>query len=399
MASIHTRASTKYYVAAFRDGTGRQHTRSTRIEARPFHEDARTRARLAGEARRKAKAVAEAFERAARGELRRETDIRDTLLSLVEMAGGPRLRPQTAEEFFHAWVEDAEAVGKAGTTLARYRQVRRDFLAHLGDKARAPAENITAEDVKGFTHELAARGRASKTVSNVLKILRIPFAEACRMGRLTFNPAAAVKPPSVVSVERAAFTPGEIDALLAAAEGVEHGAEWVTAIHLGYFAALRLGDATGLRWGAVDFTRKVIAFTPEKTRGRGREVEIPMHPRLEARLLRLPAPDNPEALVTPNLALRAGGRAAASKAFAKIAHAAGIDNVRKRSQAREGGRTVSTKSFHSLRHSLTSHLAAAGVAPEVRMKFTGHTDTRTHAGYTHLEIENLRAELAKLPAL
>ncbi|MCC5840463.1 MAG: site-specific integrase [Opitutales bacterium] len=396
MASLSSSKKSRYWHAVFRDGTGRQIRRSTQIEKYPTHEDARERSRLATEARRKAQLVAEAFERASRGELKRETDIRDTLLALVEMAGGPRVRPQSADEFFTAWVEDSERTGKTETTMKRYRQVRREFLAYLGDKAKAPAEHVTPDDVQGFIRTLADKGLASKSIANTLKILRVPFAEGCRMGKLTFNPAAAVKPPSVVSVERQAFTPGEITAMFAACEGFENGDEWRTAIHLGYYCGMRLGDATGLTWGAVDFTRKAIVFTPEKTRNRARTVEIPLHPKLEAHLLTLKAPDDPAALLTPALSSGAGARQRASKAFGFLVNAAGVDNERKRSQKGTGGRSVSTKSFHALRHSLTSHLAAAGVSPEIRMKFTGHTDTRTHAGYTHHELASLRAELEKI---
>ena len=61
--------------------------------------------------------------------------------------------------------------------------------------------------------------------------------------------------------------------------------------------------------------------------------------------------------------------------------------------------TPVTISFHALRHSFTSALANAGVAPELRMKLTGHKSESVHAGYTHHELETLRAAVGKLPAL
>jgi integrase len=395
MSSITKTSRSRFWMASFRDATGKQYARSTRIEHTPAGTDPRERARLASENKRKAQAVAHTFERAARGELTRETAIRETLLELIEMAGGPRIEEKTAMGFFHEWLAGSELVGKGETTLKRYRQVAKDFLEHLGDKARAPIAHITPHDVQNFVNDLTAKGRATKTVSNCLKILRIPFAEGCRMGAITFNPARAVKPPAVVSIEREAFTAEEIRAILAACEGVPHGEQWRTAVHLGYYAAMRLGDATGLSWGNIDFARRMICFTPEKTKGKGRKVEIPLHPALEGHLATLTPSLDPTAKLTPDLEQDAGTRCNLSRSFSRIMIAAGVASPKQKA-AGGRGRSVSTKSFHALRHTLTSHLAAAGVSPEVRMKITGHTDTRTHAGYTHHETENLRAALAKV---
>jgi integrase len=52
-----------------------------------------------------------------------------------------------------------------------------------------------------------------------------------------------------------------------------------------------------------------------------------------------------------------------------------------------------------LRRSFISGLANAGVSPDVRQKLAGHADARVHAGYTHHEIETLRAAIGKLPGL
>ena len=43
----------------------------------------------------------------------------------------------------------------------------------------------------------------------------------------------------------------------------------------------------------------------------------------------------------------------------------------------------------------TSALANQGVAPELRMKLTGHETEAAHRGYTHHELEKLRAARKK----
>lgn len=61
------------------------------------------------------------------------------------------------------------------------------------------------------------------------------------------------------------------------------------------------------------------------------------------------------------------------------------------------GRTTTSLSFHSLRHTFVSALANAGVSAEARKKPSGLADDRTHAKYTHHEIEKLRTAVDTLP--
>ena len=44
---------------------------------------------------------------------------------------------------------------------------------------------------------------------------------------------------------------------------------------------------------------------------------------------------------------------------------------------------ISKRTFRALRHSFTSALANAEVAPELRMKLTGLSSEAIHRGYTH----------------
>ena len=64
-----------------------------------------------------------------------------------------------------------------------------------------------------------------------------------------------------------------------------------------------------------------------------------------------------------------------------------------------GVRQLSRRSFHALRHSFNSAMANAGVSQEVRMKLTGHKTESVNRGYTHHELEPLRAAVQKIPSL
>jgi integrase len=91
-----------------------------------------------------------------------------------------------------------------------------------------------------------------------------------------------------------------------------------------------------------------------------------------------------------------GGRHGLSESFKRIVRKSGLDL-----QTVQGGgdRKSSRRTFHALRHSFTSALANAGVAPELRMKLTGHSSEAVHRGYTHHELETLKAAISKLPPL
>ena len=92
-----------------------------------------------------------------------------------------------------------------------------------------------------------------------------------------------------------------------------------------------------------------------------------------------------------------GGRHGLSESFKNIMRKAGVDSQPIVSDV--GVRTLSRRSFHALRHSFTSALANAGVAPELRMKLTGHKTEAVHRDYTHHELAALADAVAKMPGL
>ena len=86
-----------------------------------------------------------------------------------------------------------------------------------------------------------------------------------------------------------------------------------------------------------------------------------------------------------------------SHQFGLLVEKAGI--VR-RITPREGkGRTVTSKTFHSLRHTFVSQLANSGVASEIRQKLVGHSDFGVHKRYTRHELQVFRDAVARIPSL
>lgn len=375
MASVHRRPGSPYYHGAFRGPDGRLILRSTKQTNRA-----------------KAETTAMEWERAARlarGGLLVEDQARKVVAAIMERVGtGETLRNPNAADYLREWMNGKE-LNQRPRTAARYKPVIEGFITSLGVRATRPLVAITPEDVQRYVDARRKNGSAPGTVQVDGKILRTAFNRARRMGLIANNPVEAVELPARNSVERGTFTGPQVRMLVDAAQG-----EWKTLILLGYYTGQRLMDCARLEWAAVDFTAGKLAFTQEKTTT---ALVVPMHDELREHLESLASTDKPEQFVMPGMAQQPGsGRNGLSSAFKRIAGNAGVDI-----QTVQGGgtRMISRRTFHALRHSFTSALANAGVASELRMKLTGHKSESVHAGYTHHELETLRAAVAKLPRL
>lgn len=143
------------------------------------------------------------------------------------------------------------------------------------------------------------------------------------------------------------------------------------------------------------FAEQMDSFKAGKTRQR---IKIPMHDALHEFLLELPGPDSGKAFLLPSLAGKStAGKSGLSMAFSRLMERAKARGEIIDERRGGSGRSVSTLSFHSLRHTLVSLMANAGVPEEVRQKFTGHASAELNQHYTHHEVETLRAAIAQLP--
>ncbi|MCB9913168.1 MAG: site-specific integrase [Planctomycetes bacterium] len=375
MASVHRRPLSKFWHAAWRDGSGKLHLRSTKQTDR-----------------KKALAVALEFERAERmavdGSLT-ETQARRVLDDIMLRADtGERLRAPSIGDYFTKWLAATEHSKSAGT-VARYAKPVRDLLTILGRHAALPLTSLSPQHFESFLAARRRDGVSSSTIQLDTKILRSALAKARRQGLIPSNPAEAVDLPKKQAVERGTFTPEEVQRLLSVASS-----EWKTLILIAYYTAARLGDCVDLRWNQIDLEADTVQYRQRKT---GVPLTVPLHPRLGTHLRQLGGSHSSERHLMPDLAGRStGGRHGLSEAFKRLMNKAGIDS---QAVAGRGRRAVSRRSFHALRHSFTSALANVGVLPEVRMKLTGHKSEAAHQGYTHHELETLRSAVNQLPDL
>jgi integrase len=386
-----SRGRSPFWICCYTSAIGQRLQKSTKITVKPFKGEKREDGspKTTADKRAAALEVCLAIERAenhAKNGTLTEQQAKKIIGEILERTTGEPLRNYKVCDWLAHWLEMKERV-RAEKTMDRYRQVVRDFIASLGSRANLALSHITPKDVLAYRDSITTTGKAARTANLSVKVVSAAFNAAVRQHIIESNPATALESLPVKTEEKGTFTPEQVSKLARAADG-----DWRDATLLGYYTGARLSDVANMRWSAIDWSNKTIRFTASKT---GKTVTLPLHSQLERELLKNAGIGN--APMFPTLAGKGtGGKHGLSGRFNMIMERAGVEG--KRTQA-SGGRTVSSLSFHSLRHSFNSALANAGVSQEIRQKLTGHASAEMNAIYTHHELAPLRAAVEKLPTL
>jgi len=323
-----------------------------------------------------------------------ESHCRKVIAQMYERTVGEPLHFRTTREHLSEWVESKKNETEL-RTYWKYRQTIDEFLAHAGVKADRLLREITPTDIRSWRDALKRKGLAAPTVNDAIKTLRMPFKAAHDAGYIEINPCTknSVRPvrDDARNVEKDVFTPEQIAALIEATPNED----WKGAILCGYYTGMRLRDVADLQWNAINSEEQKIIVTTRKTR---KDVTVPIHPQF-ASWLQEQTRGIAKAPVFPRLAGKSGaGKSGLSMQFKRIMERAKIKGRLLR-EANGAGRSQSSLSFHSLRHSFNSAMANAGVSSEVRQKLTGHSSAKMNAQYTHHELEELRDAVSVIPSI
>ena len=389
MPSLRKVPRSPYWVACFRDSSGRQYNRSTKKKDK-----------------KSATAVALEFERMAGGWMVDNPTVSavyDLAKSLSERIGKP-LQLVTVREEFNDYV--AGLGSKSDSTRVRYAQIIAEFLAALGESAGRKLPALDTREIMTFRDARLKSGLSPTSVDFELKLIRSVLKRAMLAGRIPTNPALNVPILNQKGAVRGVFEPDQVRALLGACDefnrrGQDAGKDWRGAMLVAFYAGARLSDVANLRWSNVDLQKKIVRYSEKKKRF-ATEILVPMHDELETHLLGLSAPDDPEAFLFPALAGReTGGANGLSREFVMLMDRAGIERrvIRSGGGEKSAGRNIFDLGEHSFRHSFNSHLSRAGVPEDVRQRLCGHDSKEVNRRYTHHEIEALRASVAKLPGV
>jgi integrase len=317
----------------------------------------------------------------------------------VLMASGQTLPSATIRDWCKRWLE-SKALEAEPRTHERYETCLRRFLEFLGGKAGEDLDALKVNDVLRYRDFVAKRLSATST-NMELKVLRACLHSAQKQDLVEKNVAAKVDTlKQRGGHKRRAFTLAELGKVLERCDEVQ--GEWRGLILTGLYTGQRLGDVAGLTWQQVDLDKRCVSFVTSKT---GKRLSFYMAKPLTEYMESLPSSDQPDAYVFPKAAAMAEKHTGtiSTKFYDEILAPAGLVKVRPKAKAKTGGkgrdakRQTSELSFHSLRHTFTTWLKSAGASNALAQMIVGHDSEVVSRGYTHLDADDTKAAISKLP--
>ena len=158
--------------------------------------------------------------------------------------------PQTVEEWVKRWLKTMKPKVRS-STLRDYSNGLGRLVDRLG---QLPLQSLRPLDIEEFYASLLKDGHryggglAPKTVRNVHIAVRRSLADAHRLGLVSRNVAALVKPPAPVRHELDTWTADEVRVFL----GAVGSDRLAPAYRLLVTTGMRRGEVLGLHWANVD---------------------------------------------------------------------------------------------------------------------------------------------------
>jgi len=367
MASIRKRRNSPYWTACFTlsDGTRKQTTTKTRN-------------------RTEAMQIAIAAENAARGS-GIERQVRAIFDGLLSNIGVTQKTSISVGEFCAQWLASKKNE-LSPSSIKAYSHRLKSFVSFVGETKSL--DSIDPSNIIAFRDSLTL---ASGTTNLALKIISTALKDAWVQGLIKENPASKVRrvKNKKEKISRRAFTPEEIQKILAASSG-----EWTGIILFGLFTGQRLSDIANARMDDIDPNKEWWNLCTKKT-GRKQSCPLTQEPRSIL-------PPMNKGFIFPKAAKSfssASGAGTLSNQFRRILEQSGLVERRDHKKHKEGRgteREICEISFHSLRHTTTSILKTMGVPEAIVMEIVGHESKAINRAYTHIPQDSLREAISKI---
>ena len=251
--------------------------------------------------------------------------------------------------------------------------------------------SVRSVDVAAWRDDLLKDGLSAQSVIHHLNTLSSIFSYAEKELSIPLsagNPAKAIRKPAAPKSRDRRLRPGELDALLAAADSTKRTPGLRQIIILAVETSMRLGELLGLEWKHVDMAKRTAHLVDTKN-GESRTVALS-----SAAL---------DALRTMHaLPRRIDGRVFGWAAADSFEKAWVRCKVRALAAYKEACEKVGTEPdpafladlrFHDLRHEATSRLFEKGLGIMEVASMTGHKSLSMLKRYTHVEAEKLAKKL------
>lgn len=319
------------------------------------------------------------------GRTKREVQdkLRETL-HRTEKGLPPIPEHETVGAFLRRWLEIVRGKVRPRTHKSYEQVVRIHLEPGIG---RVRLAKLTPLDVSAWFESRHAAGVGGRTIHYARAVLRAALNQALKWELVSRNVASLTDPPRYRAREIAPLTPEQTRKFLAAVAGHRLEALFTVAVGLG----LRLGEALGLPWDAVNLDAGTLAVRqtleragkqprfgePKSARGR-RTITLP---RIVAAALRKHRTRQLQERLISGERWNDSGLVFTTEAGAPL-DGCNINRTFKAVLRRAGLPAIR---YHDLRHTAATLLLAQGVDPRTIMETLGHSQiSLTLNTYAHV---------------
>jgi integrase len=295
--------------------------------------------------------------------------------------------------------------GAAPSTQARYRTVFDKFAEFAGGTRIRYWQQVNKDALGRYGKWLEDRDYHDKTQYIELTVIKQALKWMVEEGLLPAGSLFRMPLKKPAGTSTYCYTREQVQAIVARCRAGDE-LTWLAGVVVALsYTGLRISELADLRWGDIDLEKGILRLTDTTRRGRKsqrrearstkshRDRALPIHPELRPVLEGLPR--------------RADGRVFHGPLGGKIKPDT-VRNVLKREvlgplaaqfPAAGGSRGIAAGRLHSFRHFFCSMSADSGVPEQMLMSFLGHRDSEMIRHYYHLQQEEARKQMSKLPSL
>jgi len=292
---------------------------------------------------------------------------------------------------WQTWTDSPLKGNPGPATIRGYSATWKRFSKWIAGHKIEHLHEITENHAQDYIADLWKSKVSPRTFNGHTKFLKSMFHVLRIKAGLLANVWDNIKSMDKETQGRHNFTPEELKTICSKAQGA---IRYMTGI--GLYTGMRLGDVTNLKW--TNIGKDSIVLVPSKTKRKGKQITLPIHPVLRTLLNELRKQTGAEEYLFPDYhSVYQKDNSAASKRFQKFLEDCGIQTTEPGGSHRR--QVILRKGFHSLRHSFVS-LCAANCVPQVAIQeLVGHGSPAMTALYSHADFTQKQDAINGLPAM
>jgi len=298
---------------------------------------------------------------------------------------------QTLQEYMERWLDEVVEARTRAKTIHSYREIARlHIYPTLG---KVTLQRLSPDQVQRLLASKHRGGLSARTCQYIRAVLRMALGQAQKHGLLARNVAALVDPPRGEKRATVFLNPDQARQLLDGVRGDRLEALYRVALSLG----LRRGEVLGLRWDDIDWAAATLRI--ERSIGVVDGLRHLGPPKTAAGLRTIHLPATLVDALRAHQQRQECERKAAGPRWQEQGYvfpgttgtAIHPNNIVRRFHVALKHAGLPPMSFHGLRHSAASIMAAQGIMPGVAMRILGHSSVEITQGiYTHVFDASLR---------